>query len=92
MKYLRPLVNKFDSIEKFISEVDRQLLKLIDENPSFVYNPNKSKYCEYTIGCYKGPECDGCIFGQAFQRMGMKKDESQIQRAQDTGANWRGNS
>lgn len=68
----------YDSPEKFISEVNAHLRSLITEKPDF-------QYCSGRCGCHynSGPSgddhypkhhCTGCVFGQAFQRMGVPAD------------------
>ena len=73
--------------ENFVTELECQVLKLAQESPDFVYNPSgQSATCSYTgpararvtdvdDAAYTqvaiGPECSGCLFGQALQRMGL---------------------
>ena len=52
--------------------IDEKLLELIDENPDFVY----SLVCNFGCCYHEGPtgnehNSTGCIFGQAFQRLGI---------------------
>ena len=76
--------------DKFEEEVERHLRELAKENPDFVYNTSgKRAFCRYDRGALSlnhlpaGPECSGCIFGQALQRMGWsdKKEMESTKRA-----------
>lgn len=73
--------------DKFVEKVDEQLKDLITKNPEFTYNPGaKVGTCSY-IGPHRsydhtkedwvvdGPECSGCIFGQAFQQLGWTPED-----------------
>ena len=71
--------------DKFEEEVERHFRELAAENPDFVYNTSgKCVLCRYNGGALDsnrnpaGPECSGCIFGQAFQRMGWD-DQNEMQ-------------
>jgi len=72
IKTMTDFINTRPSIEDFIKEVEGHLLDLMNENPDFVYS-NDAYGCFYHKGTENNP-CDGCIFGQAFQRMGMLKE------------------
>ena len=55
-----------------IKEVDTAIRALAAESPDYVYNPSaKEQGCYYHKGVRGGPESKGCIFGQAFQRLGV---------------------
>ena len=61
----------------FVALVDEKLRELIEEQPEFTYRSTSD-----ATGCYydRGPDsnagrCDGCIFGQAFQRLGIPKSD-----------------
>jgi hypothetical protein len=63
-----------------LEQVKAEVIKLGQEQPDFVYNPNYnlesnpdnlSPFCFYNKGAIDGPECNGCIFGQALQRLGV---------------------
>lgn len=63
---LQEIVDKGD----FINNVERELNKLKQENPDFVYQPplsptGKQGYCSYK----------DCIFGQALQKLGWSDEE-----------------
>jgi hypothetical protein len=64
--------------DKFVPAVEEQLLILASEKPDFVYKEQGvCGSCKYDgPACYGykivGPECSGCIFGQAFQRLGWE--------------------
>ena len=61
--------------ELTIKEVETELHRLAKNNPNFVYNPSGEGNCYYTKGHSRGPKCNGCIFGQAFQNLGVSKEE-----------------
>lgn len=90
---LKQIVDKFESHQKFLIELKKQVLKLANENPNFVYNPNyeqnkaskirtKCKYNGPVVSVNEkneiqevvGPDCKGCIFGQALQNMGWTNE------------------
>jgi len=69
---LQELVQK----PNFIELVETELRRLAKEKPDFIYNPSgKNVGCSYTGAATNGPECDGCIFGQAFQRLGVDRED-----------------
>ena len=72
IKTITDFINTRPSVEDFIKEVEGHLLDLMNENPDFVYATCNS-FCYYNRGTDDNP-CDGYIFGQAFQRMGMLKE------------------
>jgi len=60
-------------IKLTIEQIDNELRKLMTEQPTFQYATRGAR-CFY----HQGPtgdtkRCDGCIFGQAFQRLGITK-------------------
>lgn len=67
--------------DQFVAAVETELRKLAAEQPDFKYRTaptdqfNEST-CSYNGRCIDdegrpiGPECSGCIFGQALQRLG----------------------
>tara|TARA_R110002020_G_scaffold3253_3_gene14783 strand:- start:8594 stop:8935 length:342 start_codon:yes stop_codon:yes gene_type:complete len=58
-----------------VKEIDDALREVMNKQPEFVY-AHDGQSCYY----YKGPtdnECDGCVFGQAFQLLGVAKEELQ---------------
>ena len=58
-----------------VGQVNKALLELAEENPDFIYNDEgNGGQCYYHKGVFKGEKCDGCIFGQAFQRLGLTKE------------------
>lgn len=66
---LLDIVNKFDSRDSFIKAVDVELLKLMEENPDFIYSDGSG--CHYNSGPNSNRDlCNGCIFGQALQNLG----------------------
>jgi hypothetical protein len=57
--------------DSFLSVVLNEVKKLAEEKPDFLYAPqNIGVKCFYNKGSALGPECDGCIIGQALQRLG----------------------
>ena len=59
-----------------LEQVKAEVIKLGQEQPDFIYNPaydplEFSISCFYTEGAKDGPECNGCIFGQALQNLGV---------------------
>ena len=59
-----------------IEQVDDALRQVIDAQPDFTYTDSGAG-----MGCYynHGPsgnidKCDGCVFGQAFQLLGIPKE------------------
>ena len=55
-----------------IDEVDTEIRLLAAESPDFVYNTRKEgSGCYYHKGVLGGEPNKGCIFGQAFQRLGV---------------------
>jgi hypothetical protein len=57
--------------DSFLSVVLNEVKKLAEEKPDFLYAPpNIGVKCFYNKGSVLGPECDGCIIGQALQRLG----------------------
>tara|TARA_B100001059_G_C17532313_1_gene426186 strand:- start:54 stop:452 length:399 start_codon:yes stop_codon:yes gene_type:complete len=59
-----------------VEQIDNELRKLMDEQPNFRYNTSGTlDTCYYHQGPAHAPEkCNGCIFGQAFQRLGITKE------------------
>ena len=54
-----------------VEEVNEQLIALATESPDFRYNTGPgSPACFYDRGC-GGTEGPGCIFGQAFELLGV---------------------
>jgi len=74
---LKQLIESYDSYEEFIDAVDKKMLELIKESPDFkyAYTDDPINSCHYDRGAsLDGPECDGCVFGQTFQRLGVEKE------------------
>ena len=66
-----------------VEEVERELRALAAENPDFKYNPTEKEAdaCYYHRQANSDPkENDGCIFGQAFQRLGVTKETLALAR------------
>lgn len=57
-----------------VEQIDNELRTLMTEQPNFQYT-TEGAGCFYYRGPTNKPElCDGCIFGQAFQRLGITKE------------------
>ena len=69
---LQEMVNFYND---FINCTEQVLIHLAQENPDFVYNPGGYNSCSYNGPALKGPECNGCLFGQTFQLMGWDEKE-----------------
>lgn len=95
---LKELFLTYDNQDEFVAAVNRELKKLIEENPNFCYvdkevvnNRNSSSFvvCKYNgpaidheTGNVIGNPADGCIFGQALQKLGWSdKQELLSQRS-----------
>lgn len=74
---LKEVVQKFETTELFIIAVNKQLKKLMEENPKFIYNDSIGlAYCFYNRGPNNNPDkCKGCIFGQALQNLGWSDSD-----------------
>lgn len=68
--------------ELTVDQVNTELRRLITENPDFVYTPKpKLGGCNYLTGpSYEPNRCNGCIFGQALQNLGVPKSDLKINR------------
>ena len=78
---LKEIVAKYPTEQDFIKAVEEQLLLLAKEQPSFRYNTSgelascryngpATKRNDYTEIVQVGPDCKGCLFGQALQNLG----------------------
>lgn len=77
---LKDILNNCGSEPNLVKAVEDKLKLLASENPDFVYNPEGKGKCSYNGRArndadtedltFIGPECNGCIFGQAFQLLG----------------------
>lgn len=72
-----PFLNKVLSFTKkdFWKTLYNKVVELATERPDFAYCQSIYANCLYTQGADYNPECDGCIVGQALQRMGFSKEE-----------------
>lgn len=76
MTTLNDVYRKCGSNEAFIVAIETELRKLAEEKPDFQYKTvPRNGVCHYGGPCRNGsellgPECSGCIFGQALQRLG----------------------
>lgn len=59
-----------------VEQIDAELLDLMRSNPGFIYPDEEGDGCYYSSGP-EGNEkkCNGCIFGQSFQNLGVDKSE-----------------
>lgn len=60
---------------EFLQAVYDEIVRLAKENPTFTYvskdAPNENRcVCFYNRGSNYGPSCEGCLVGQALQRLG----------------------
>jgi len=73
---LQGIVDKFPSKLDFLEKLRQEVVRLADENPDFRYNTSGKKAgCKYNGPARSsdelaGPDCKGCLFGQALQNMG----------------------
>lgn len=74
---LNDVVNKYKNEVEFFDALKNELIKLGTENPDFIYNPNGADTCHYDCGTENGPECKGCILGQALKNMGWS-DQNEL--------------
>ncbi len=86
---LSEIVAKFDSELEFVKQLAVEVVKLGTENPDFQYNTSERlAACHYngpatiktgtsSTPIQAGPDCKGCIFGQALQNMGWD-DEGEM--------------
>lgn len=77
MSTMAELKSRYNSTAEFIAALENEVLKLAEEQPDFRYTTNERYLgqCFYHTGSVHGPECNGCIFGQALQRMGWTPTE-----------------
>lgn len=81
---LQDLIDSFPDRWAFFAAVEEKLRESAAEQPEFRYMiPQYDAYggripspCYYAsgTGLEGDPECDGCIFGQAFQRLGVSRE------------------
>ena len=87
---LKEIVAKYPTEQDFIKAVEEQLLLLAKEQPSFRYNTSgELATCRYNGPAIKrndyneivqvGPDCKGCLFGQALQNLGWD-DATELKR------------
>lgn len=67
--------------ESFFSVVEDELRRLAKANPNFRYSTQCGVYCKYNGPAMKinkqqaGPDCKGCVFGQALQNLGWDDED-----------------
>jgi len=62
--------------ELTVNDVDTAIRVLAAEYPDYVYNNTcREVACHYDRGVNGGAQSEGCIFGQAFQRLGADTHE-----------------
>jgi hypothetical protein len=82
---LKEVIGKHSSVNEFADSLNAEVIKLGTENPDFIYNTayrkldaqcyyNGSAKSKSNVNIILGPECKGCIFGQALQNMGWDDD------------------
>lgn len=75
---LEDLIASFEGEAAFYAAVEEKLEELAGEKPESVYREAGAgaglASCYYHQGAGGDTECDGCIFGQAFQRLGLTKE------------------
>jgi hypothetical protein len=83
---LQQIASQFPSCDDFVKALIQEVIKLGKEKPDFKYTNSAASVCfyngpakvynnstqEYEI---TGPECKGCIFGQALQNMGWDDEK-----------------
>lgn len=82
---LKEIVAKYPTEQDFIKAVEEQLLLLAKKQPDFKYNTSgelatcryngpatatATKLNDYNEIVQVGPDCKGCLFGQALQNLG----------------------
>ncbi len=85
---LKEIADKYESHNAFLEAVATKVLELADAQPDFKYSPERGYRCRYNARAERvaestktivyGPECNGCILGQAMQLLGWK-DEEELQ-------------
>ena len=71
--------------EEFVGAVEKELRELATESPAFSYSGGAgvTATCFYHRGVTAeddpaGSSCSGCIFGQAFQRLGLQQEDCEF--------------
>jgi hypothetical protein len=77
---LAEVYQKYDSTTDFLLTLKNEVVKLAEGKPKFKYTTESYAGCFYNKratknGIYTGPDCKGCILGQALQNMGWTDDE-----------------
>lgn len=67
------------SVKEFWTTLYNNVIDLSNEQPNFIYNDSihrkESVGCYYVSGADGRQDCDGCIIGQALQKMGFSKED-----------------
>jgi hypothetical protein len=76
---LKEIAAQYKDYQAFLEAVATKVLELADAQPTFQYSPERGYRCRYnrratrdiyTDSTEYGPECKGCIIGQALQLLG----------------------
>ncbi len=72
---LKEVVAKYNNVDLFLANLFVEIQNLVEKNPEFVYTTIKYGSCNYNGPANDGeiivgPECSGCLIGQALQTMG----------------------
>lgn len=67
------------SVKEFWTTLYNNVIDISNEQPNFIYNDythsKGSVGCYYALGADGRQDCDGCIIGQALQKMGFSKED-----------------
>jgi len=83
---LKEIVDSYLTHDAFLQAVATKVLELADAQPDFLYAPTRGYTCSYNGPAIKvraaaphdyGPQCSGCILGQAMKAMGWN-DETEL--------------
>ncbi len=83
---LEQLFRSFPSTADFIDAVEAKLIELAKEKPDFeyrgygpcYYHRSRTQYNYVDAKLPSPSDSDGCIFGQAFQRLGVEKENLNV--------------
>lgn len=70
-----PKLHELFQSDDWEEKIKSKLLELAEKFSEFVYSESPAYSCFYHQGPEDGPDNDGCIFGQAFQALGVPKEE-----------------
>jgi hypothetical protein len=80
---LKEIIKSYENVNLFLTDLRNKIYVLIEQNPDFVYvyRTEKEGHCNYNgpatdeQGKNVGPDCSGCLIGQALQSMGWNDPE-----------------